>query len=164
MRLFNIPDIRLFWSQDERFLSQFRSNEIIQFKPFSKYPPVCRDVSFWISDQYTPNDFYEVVRDVAGDIAEKVTENQNQTFNRFFRGPRHPKIRRKLFGIKSKIQINCLLCGSCWNFIDPRSYSKLCSRIQSCWFYIQNVELRLWFLDWCVKSVNVMLRRLHPSI
>lgn len=72
MKLFDIPDIRLFWSQDERFLSQFRENRIVQFKPFSKYPPTYKDVSFWISDQYSPNNFYEVVRMVAGDIAEKV--------------------------------------------------------------------------------------------
>lgn len=72
MKLFDIPDIRLFWSQDERFLSQFRENKIVQFKPFSKYPPTYKDVSFWISEQYSPNNFYEVVRMVAGDIVEKV--------------------------------------------------------------------------------------------
>jgi phenylalanyl-tRNA synthetase alpha chain len=75
MKLFGIPDIRLFWSKDERFLSQFWQNKIVQFKPFSKYPPTYKDVSFWISDKYTSNNFYEIVRSTAGDIVEKVIKN-----------------------------------------------------------------------------------------
>lgn len=49
MLLFNIPDIRLFWSRDERFLRQFREGKITRFEPFSKYPPCQRDISFWIN-------------------------------------------------------------------------------------------------------------------
>lgn len=37
MILYSIPDIRLFWSQDERFLKQFRVQDIQQ--------PVCFQVS-----------------------------------------------------------------------------------------------------------------------
>ena len=48
MVLFNIPDIRLFWSQDERFLSQFKSGKITQFQSYSKYPPCYKDMSFWL--------------------------------------------------------------------------------------------------------------------
>ena len=49
MLLFEIDDIRTLWSQDERFLSQFStSGEICKFKPFSKFPPTYRDVSFWL--------------------------------------------------------------------------------------------------------------------
>lgn len=48
MVLFNIPDIRLFWSKDERFLSQFKSGKITQFQPYSKYPPCYKDMSFWL--------------------------------------------------------------------------------------------------------------------
>jgi phenylalanyl-tRNA synthetase alpha chain len=72
MKLFGIPDIRLFWSEDERFLCQFQENKIVQFKPFSKYPPTYKDVSFWISDKYTENNFYEIVRSTAGSLVEKV--------------------------------------------------------------------------------------------
>ncbi|XP_020609679.1 phenylalanine--tRNA ligase, chloroplastic/mitochondrial-like [Orbicella faveolata] len=72
MRLFNIPDIRLFWSEDPRFLAQFEGNQIIQFKPFSKYPPTYKDVAFWLPENFSPNNLFDVVRGVAGDIVEKV--------------------------------------------------------------------------------------------
>ncbi|KAH7398891.1 hypothetical protein DE146DRAFT_755884 [Phaeosphaeria sp. MPI-PUGE-AT-0046c] len=49
MLLYSIPDIRLFWSKDMRFLSQFSEGEPIKrFVPFSKYPACFKDVSFWL--------------------------------------------------------------------------------------------------------------------
>lgn len=83
MVLFSIPDIRLFWSQDERFLSQFRENEISTFKPYSKYPECYKDLAFWLPErggaaaatvgkEWHENDFMEVVRDEAGDLVEGV--------------------------------------------------------------------------------------------
>jgi phenylalanyl-tRNA synthetase alpha chain len=37
MVLFDIPDIRLFWTDDKRFTEQFKAGELKQkFKPFSK--------------------------------------------------------------------------------------------------------------------------------
>lgn len=72
MVLFDIPDIRLFWSQDPRFLSQFRDGELTRFKPYSKYPACCKDVSFWHDDTFHANNLCEVVRHVAGDMVEKV--------------------------------------------------------------------------------------------
>jgi phenylalanyl-tRNA synthetase alpha chain len=38
MVLFDIPDIRLFWSKDPRFINQFKDGSIQKFVPFSKYP------------------------------------------------------------------------------------------------------------------------------
>ena len=55
MVLFDIPDIRLFWSQDPRFLNQFQDGQITKFEPFSKYPPCYKDVSFW----HDPLTFHE---------------------------------------------------------------------------------------------------------
>ncbi|KAG0236483.1 hypothetical protein BGW42_003389 [Actinomortierella wolfii] len=72
MILFGIPDIRLFWSTDQRFLQQFQPGEIKKFKPFSKYPPCIKDISFWTTPDFHENNFCEIVRDVAGDIAEDV--------------------------------------------------------------------------------------------
>jgi len=56
MVLFGIPDIRLFWTQDERFHSQFSGADVApggkkwppRFVPFSKFPPCFKDVSFWL--------------------------------------------------------------------------------------------------------------------
>lgn len=48
MLLFEIPDIRLFWTLDDRFHSQFKQGEITTFKPYSKYPGTVRDVAFWL--------------------------------------------------------------------------------------------------------------------
>lgn len=48
MLLFNIPDIRLFWSQDKRFLNQFKDGKVTRFQPYSKYPPCYKDISFWV--------------------------------------------------------------------------------------------------------------------
>ncbi|XP_053520074.1 phenylalanine--tRNA ligase, mitochondrial isoform X2 [Artibeus jamaicensis] len=76
MILYDIPDIRLFWSEDERFLKQFRVSDISQkvtFQPLSKYPAVVNDISFWLPpENYTENDFYDLVRTIGGDLVEKV--------------------------------------------------------------------------------------------
>lgn len=74
MILFDIPDIRLFWSEDERFHKQFKAGEIKKFKSYSKYPPCLKDVSFWLAENNAmhPNDLFEVFRENAGDIVEQV--------------------------------------------------------------------------------------------
>ena len=81
MVLFQIPDIRLFWTQDQRFHKQFASGEIVHFEPYSKYPPCLKDISFWINggqgnvgkSDFHVNDLNELVRDVAGDLVEQVS-------------------------------------------------------------------------------------------
>ena len=61
MVLFSIPDIRLFWSDDERFTSQFKAGKIVKFNSYSKYPLCYKDVSFWLPETgLHPNDVYEV--------------------------------------------------------------------------------------------------------
>ncbi|XP_070101003.1 phenylalanine--tRNA ligase, mitochondrial isoform X13 [Equus przewalskii] len=76
MILYDIPDIRLFWSEDERFLKQFLVSDInqkVKFQPLSKYPAVINDISFWLpSENYSENDFYDLVRTIGGDLVEKV--------------------------------------------------------------------------------------------
>ncbi|KAA0052439.1 hypothetical protein IC582_017639 [Cucumis melo] len=73
MVLFGIPDVRLFWSADERFTSQFSKGKLgVKFKPFSKFPPCYKDISFWINESFTENNLCEVVRGIAGDLVEEV--------------------------------------------------------------------------------------------
>lgn len=95
MVLFGIPDIRLFWSTDDRFISQFNEKsfaERYKFKPFSKYPPVMKDISMWIPENFVENYFFETVRDEGGDQVEKV-----EMIDTFV----HPKTKRtsKLFRV-----------------------------------------------------------------
>mmetsp|Transcript_7843 Transcript_7843/g.17027 ORF Transcript_7843/g.17027 Transcript_7843/m.17027 type:complete len:426 (-) Transcript_7843:138-1415(-) len=72
MILFEIPDIRLFWTDDERFHSQFKEGEITKFQPYSKFPPVYKDIAFWIPEGFVENDFFEMARGIAGDIVERM--------------------------------------------------------------------------------------------
>lgn len=72
MILFSIPDIRLFWSNDERFTSQFEAGRIQSFVPYSTYPPCYKDITFWIPPAFNENDFSELVRETAGDIVESL--------------------------------------------------------------------------------------------
>ena len=61
MVLFDIPDIRLFWTSDQRFLKQFHAGDLkTKFKAFSKFPPCYKDVAFWTSDSFTENNLCEV--------------------------------------------------------------------------------------------------------
>lgn len=72
MILFQIPDIRLFWTDDARFHTQFSKNNITPFKSYSKFPPVFKDIAFWLPENYQENDFFELARGVAGDLVEKI--------------------------------------------------------------------------------------------
>ncbi|KAG0149421.1 hypothetical protein CROQUDRAFT_332101 [Cronartium quercuum f. sp. fusiforme G11] len=72
MVLFSIPDIRLFWSQDSRFLNQFTPRKVSKFHLFSKNPPCHKDISFWIPDDFEANDVFELIRDVGGSWVEEV--------------------------------------------------------------------------------------------
>ncbi|ODV60764.1 phenylalanine--tRNA ligase [Ascoidea rubescens DSM 1968] len=84
MLLFGIPDIRLFWSEDDRFLKQFKEGSVNYFKPYSKYPSSKKDISFFINSGkekgnesergFHDNDLYEIIREVS---QEDLIENVN---------------------------------------------------------------------------------------
>ncbi|CAM6004256.1 unnamed protein product [Sphagnum balticum] len=63
MILFDIPDIRLFWSNEPRFLNQFKAGQITKYKPFSKYEICYKDISFFTSDKFSYNDMCSIARD-----------------------------------------------------------------------------------------------------
>lgn len=65
-----LPDIRLLWSQDERVKKQLKLGE--KFKEVSKYPPITRDISFVVSKDFMPNDYFDLIRDLGGNLVEQV--------------------------------------------------------------------------------------------
>lgn len=67
----DLPDIRLLWSTDPRVQSQLVLGQ--KYKEVSKYPPVVRDISFVVSNDFVPNNYFDLIRDVVGDeIVEEV--------------------------------------------------------------------------------------------
>lgn len=78
MLKFSIPDIRLFWTKDTGFLSQFKDVgcwDKVTYQPISSYPQCINDISFWLPDRgsFSPNDFYDLVRSIGGDLVEQVS-------------------------------------------------------------------------------------------
>lgn len=66
----DLPDIRLFWSQDERVKKQLKLGN--KFKEVSKYPPITRDISFVVNKDFIPNNYFDLIRDLGGDLVEQV--------------------------------------------------------------------------------------------
>ena len=65
-----LPDIRLFWSQDERVKKQLKLGN--KFKEVSKYPPITRDISFVVAKDFVPNNYFDLIRDLGGNLVEEV--------------------------------------------------------------------------------------------
>lgn len=66
-----LPDIRLLWSSDPRVTKQLVLGQ--QFKEVSKFPAIVRDISFLVeSASFMPNNYFDLVRDVVGDMAEEM--------------------------------------------------------------------------------------------
>lgn len=67
----DIPDIRLFWSEDERVKRQLKLGN--KYKEVSKFPPITRDISFVVNADFIPNNYFDLIRDIGGDIVEEVS-------------------------------------------------------------------------------------------
>ncbi len=65
-----LPDIRLLWSEDERVKKQLHLGN--KFKEVSKFPPITRDISFIVSKEFVPNNYYDLIRDMGGNLIEEV--------------------------------------------------------------------------------------------
>jgi phenylalanyl-tRNA synthetase alpha chain len=65
-----IPDIRILWSNDPRITSQFKDIDS-KYKEVSKYPEVVRDISFIVNKDVSLNTYFELVRDIVGDMVEE---------------------------------------------------------------------------------------------
>lgn len=90
MIYYSIPDIRYFWSIDNKFLNQFNESTI-KFKPYSQLSDIFRDISFWIPETQIvkkenkivwlmENDFNEFVMNYCGDVIKKV-EFKDEYYN-----------------------------------------------------------------------------------
>lgn len=79
MIFFDIPDIRYFWSDDSRFLNQFKKGQITKFQPYSKYPSATRDISMWVPEGFEDNYFYDIVRDCGNNLVEEVSLGETFT-------------------------------------------------------------------------------------
>lgn len=70
MMSMDLPDIRLLWSTDKRVRKQLKLGT--KFKEVSKFPPVVRDISFIVDNNFVPNDYFDVIRDISGNLIEQV--------------------------------------------------------------------------------------------
>lgn len=67
----DLPDIRLLWSKDERVKRQLKLGQ--KYKEVSKYPSITRDISFVVGKDFVPNDYFDLIWDIAGrDLVEEV--------------------------------------------------------------------------------------------
>lgn len=66
----NLPDIRLLWSQDERVKRQLKLGN--KYKEVSKFPPITRDISFIVDKKFVPNNYFDLIRYLGGNLVEEV--------------------------------------------------------------------------------------------
>lgn len=65
-----LPDIRLLWSEDERVKKQLKLGQ--KFIEVSKFPAIPRDISFIVHKNFVPNDYFDLIREIGGDLIEEV--------------------------------------------------------------------------------------------
>jgi phenylalanyl-tRNA synthetase alpha chain len=112
----NIPDIRIFWSNDKRITSQFKNLDS-QYKEVSKFPMTYRDISFIIDKNINLNSYYEIVRDCAESLVEEVKlldkyedkekfgeDKISYTFRIIYRSPERTLTNEEINEIQEKIR------------------------------------------------------------
>lgn len=95
-----LPDIRLLWSQDPRVKKQMKLGH--KFVEVSKFPPITRDISFIVDNDFVPNNYFDLIRDIGGDLVEEValldkyenaekfgTDKISYTYRVIYRSPDH---------------------------------------------------------------------------
>ena len=102
MRLFDVDDIRVFWSEDEKVTSQFKNfdGNFEAFKfldPKKNIEPKPFDTAMWITEGFNELDFYDIARSCdPDDIIEKIelidqfthpkTGKTSHCYRTFYRG------------------------------------------------------------------------------
>ncbi len=67
----DLPDIRLLWSDDQRVKRQLKLGQ--KYQNVSKYPPITRDISFIVPNTFIANNYFDLVRDLGGNLVEEMT-------------------------------------------------------------------------------------------
>ncbi len=65
-----LPDIRLLWSEDPRVKKQLKLGN--KYKEVSKFPLITRDISFVVGKDFVVNNYFDLIRDLGGDLVEQV--------------------------------------------------------------------------------------------
>ncbi len=112
----SIPDIRILWSEDPRITSQFTDINST-FREVSKYPPIVRDISFLVAAETSLNNYFEIVREYAGNLIEEVKlldtyeddkkfgkGKKSYTFRIVYRSPERTLTNQEINVIQQKIQ------------------------------------------------------------
>lgn len=66
----HLSDIRLLWSEDPRVKKQLKLGH--HFVEVSPYPPITRDISFVVDKSFVPNNYFDLIREIGGDLVEQV--------------------------------------------------------------------------------------------
>lgn len=112
----SLPDIRLLWSEDERVKRQLQLGR--KFQEVSKYPPTIRDISFIVNKDVSLNNYYEIVREYAGNLVEEVklldtyeditkfgADKVSHTFRITYRSPERTLTNDEVNVIQEKIRV-----------------------------------------------------------
>ncbi len=110
----DLPDIRLLWSNDPRVKKQLKLGQ--KYVEVSKYPPITRDISFVVSTDFVPNNYFDLIRDLGGDLVEEVQlldkyENEEKfgkdkvsyTYRIIYRAPDRTLVSSEVDAIQDKI-------------------------------------------------------------
>jgi phenylalanyl-tRNA synthetase alpha chain len=141
MYLFGISDIRIFWSEDDKFLSQFSSGKIVKFEPYSVLDPYQKDISFWIKEEHLDkgnmlwkkqNDFFDFIRS----FDEYNMIENIECFDTFF----HPK--KQMLSHAYRITYS----PPDTKINDPGEFNKICNNLHQSYYdtinKVLNVEYR----------------------
>lgn len=109
-----VPDIRLFWSEDERVKKQLKLGN--KYVEVSKYPKAERDISFIVDKSFIPNDYFDMIREIGGSMVEEVSlmdkyENESKfgkdkisyTYHITYRSPDKTLTSEEIEGVQQKL-------------------------------------------------------------
>jgi phenylalanyl-tRNA synthetase alpha chain len=110
----DLPDIRLLWSEDPRITKQLKLGQ--KFEEVSKFPPVIRDISFIVKKDFVPNDYFDLIRHIGGDLVEQVelldkyendtkfgTDRMSYTYRVLYRSPERTLTAEEVEPLQNKL-------------------------------------------------------------